>query len=74
MEITDRIHFSDDEAIAINQVLNAVVDNSPQVRHLREKLSSLYDFNVMAKHGVDDQVAKTSAASTTPSRVSVSLC
>ena len=58
LEITDRIHFSDDEAIAINQVLNAVVDNSPQVRHLREKLSSLYDFNVMAKHGVDDQVAK----------------
>lgn len=58
LEITSRIHFSDDEAMAINQVLNAVVDNSPQVRHLREKLSSLYDYNVLAKHGVDDRIAR----------------
>ena len=57
-EITSRIHFSDDEAMAINQVLNAVMDNSPQVRHLREKLSSLYDYNVLAKHGVDDRIAR----------------
>lgn len=57
LEITDRIHFSDDEALTINQVLNAVMDNSPQVRHLREKLSSLYDYNVLSKHIVDDKVA-----------------
>ena len=63
LEITDRIHFSDDEAIAINQVLNAVVDNSPQVRHLREKLSSLYDFNVMAKHVCDQRTSRISTFS-----------
>lgn len=34
--ISDRIHFSTDEAITINQVLNSVLDNSPQVRHLRQ--------------------------------------
>ena len=57
-EITQRIHFSDDEAITINQVLNAVYDNSPQVRHLRAKLSSLYDFKVLAQHGVDSHIAQ----------------
>lgn len=57
-EITQHIHFSDDEAITINQVLNAVYDNSPQVRHLRAKLSSLYNFKVLAKHGVDSHIAR----------------
>ncbi len=56
-EITDRIHFSEVEAMTINQVLNSVLDNSPQVRHLREKLASLYDYKVLARHGVDDRVA-----------------
>lgn len=55
--ITNRIHFSDDEAVTINQVLNSVYDNSPQVRHLREKLSSLYDAGVLARHGIDDHIA-----------------
>ena len=57
-EITERIHFTEDEAITINSILNSVHDNSPQVRHLREKLSGLYDFNVLAKHGVDEHIAR----------------
>lgn len=56
--ITDKIHFSEDEAITINQVLNSVCDNSQQVRHLRQKLQDLYDFNVLARHGVDDRMAR----------------
>ena len=56
-DITDKIHFSEDEAITINQVLNSVCDNSQQVRHLRQKLQDLYDFNVLARHGVDDHMA-----------------
>lgn len=56
--ITDRIHFSDDEAMTINQVLHAVHDNSPRMRHLREKLASLYDYKVLARHGVDDHIAR----------------
>lgn len=55
--ISDRIHFSTDEAITINQVLNSVLDNSPQVRHLRQKLSSLYDVGVLSTYGVDDHLA-----------------
>lgn len=60
--ITERIHFSTDEAMTINQVLNSVLDNSPQVRHLREKLAALYDCKVLAKHGVDDHIAHNLSA------------
>ncbi len=55
--VTERIHFSTDEALTINKVLNSVIDNSPQIRHLRKKLSSLYDFQVLAEHGIDDKIA-----------------
>lgn len=48
--------------MTINQVLNSVYDNSPQVRHLREKLSSLYDYKVLCKHGVDEHIAQNLAA------------
>lgn len=61
-QITSYIHFTEDEAMAINQVLNSVYDNSPQVRHLREKLSSLYDYKVLSKHGVDEHIAQNLAA------------
>lgn len=60
--ITERIHFTEDEALTINQVLNAVYDHSPQVRHLRQKLSSLYDFDVLARHGVDEHIARNLAS------------
>ena len=61
-QITSYIHFTEDEAMTINQVLNSVYDNSPQVRHLREKLSSLYDYKVLCKHGVDEHIAQNLAA------------
>lgn len=57
-EITNGIHFTEDEAMTINHVLNSVYDRSAQVRHLREKLSVLYDPKVLAKHGIDYKVAQ----------------
>lgn len=56
--VTTHTHFSDDEALTLSQVLNSVYDNSPQVRHLREKLSYLYDDKVLARHGVDERIAQ----------------
>ncbi len=56
-QITEYTHFSEDEAMTINQVLNSVYDTSPQIRRLREKLASLYDFKVLARHGVDTLIA-----------------
>ena len=52
------IHFSQDEALAMSQVLASVSDNSPQVRHLREKLSRLYGDEVLARHAIDDLHAR----------------
>jgi len=57
-QITELIHFTDDEALTINGVLNSVHDNSPQVRHLREKLARLYDEKVLAEHGIDRHIAR----------------
>lgn len=56
--ITEKTHFSDDEALTISQLLHSVYDNSPQMRRLREKFSHLYDAKVLASHGIDQRVAR----------------
>lgn len=60
-KITERVYFSADEAYTINQILNQVVDNSSEVRHLREKLSRHYEVNVLERHGLDETVARNLA-------------
>lgn len=57
LTISNAIHFSTDEAITINRVLNSVYDNTPQVRHLRKKLAAVYDFKILADHGIDTHIA-----------------
>ncbi len=56
-ELVDGIQFSEDEAVVISQLLNAVYSNSPQVRALREKFAALYDTDVLERHGIDNTVA-----------------
>ena len=56
-DITNGFRFSEDEAITMLNVLNSVVDRTPQVRNLREKLSVLHDSDIFAKYGVDEHVA-----------------
>ena len=51
-DITNGFRFSEDEAITMLNVLNSVVDRTPQVRNLREKLSILHDSDIFAKYGV----------------------
>lgn len=57
-QITELIHFTEDEAFTISQVLNSVFENTPQIRSLRQKLSRLYDYNVLKKHTIDDRCAQ----------------
>lgn len=57
-KIATGVQFSEAEAITISQVLNSVYNNSPQVRDLREKLANLYNTDVLARHGVDNQMAQ----------------
>ena len=56
------IQFTEDEAITICQVLNTVYDNSPQIRHLRQKLMHIYTPEVLAKHGVSERFASNLSA------------
>ncbi len=56
-QISDLVHFTEEEALTINQVLNSVHDNSEQVRALRWKLGRLYDYKVLAAHSVNERVA-----------------
>ena len=60
-DITQGFRFSEDEALTILRVLNSVVDRTPQVRNLREKLSALHDTQIMRNYGVDEHVAQNLA-------------
>ncbi len=57
-QLTGRIHFSEDEAITLQRVLNSVTDKTPGVRHLRDKLAALYDAGIIASHSIDEHVAQ----------------
>lgn len=57
-EISTMVHFTEDEAATINQVLNSVHNNSQQVRALRWKLSRLYDYKVLSAHSVNERMAR----------------
>ena len=57
-QLTGRIHFSEDEAVTLQRVLNSVTDKSPEVRHLRDKLATIYDARIIASHNIDEQVAQ----------------
>ena len=57
-DIAQGYRFTEDEAQTIHRVLNSVIDRTPQVRHLREKLSNLHDTQVMKEYGLDDHVAE----------------
>lgn len=57
-KIAEGVHFTEDEAITISQILNSVYNHSPQVASLREKLAKLYDTEVLCKHGVDNHTAQ----------------
>lgn len=56
-QITRQIHFSEEEAYVISQILNQVVDNRSEVRHLRDKLARLYNCDALTQYGLDEVVA-----------------
>lgn len=46
-EITQLIHFTEDEALALRQVLHTLSDTDMQVRYLKRKLERIYDFGIL---------------------------
>lgn len=46
-EITQLVHFTEDEALTLRHVLNMLSDTDIQARHLRQKLEKIYDFGIL---------------------------
>jgi predicted DNA-binding transcriptional regulator YafY len=57
-EITELVHFTEDEAVILRQVLTSASNNSVQIRNLKNKLDKLYDFDILSKVDVNKQTAK----------------
>ena len=57
-EIVTGIQFTEAEGVALSQILNYVYNNSAEVRALREKLSNLYNPDILSRHGVDSTLAQ----------------
>lgn len=57
-DIVHDFRFNQNEALTMLRVLSSVVDRTPEVRHLREKLSSLHDTEALMGYGVDERVAE----------------
>ncbi|MBQ8282259.1 MAG: transcriptional regulator [Paraprevotella sp.] len=47
-EITQLVHFTEDEALTLRYVLDTLSDTDIQVRHLRQKLERIYDFGILS--------------------------
>lgn len=46
-EITQLVHFTEDEALTLRYVLDTMSDTDVQARHLRRKLERIYDFGIL---------------------------
>lgn len=56
--ITQLVHFTESEAIAMRNLLDTVNDHSSEINHLREKLSQLYGHDILQAHPTDVQFAE----------------
>lgn len=57
-EITELVHFTEDEATVLRQVLSSASNAGVQVRNLKNKLDKLYNFNILSDVDVNRQTAK----------------
>lgn len=57
-KVSQHFHFSMAEVVTLRQVLEAVPSQTPQVRHLREKLHRIHDGGVLVPHDVDEGMAQ----------------
>ena len=56
-KIGEVVHFTEDEAITIRQILDKTGDQSIQVQRLRQKLDRLYDLNILNNVELQEQLA-----------------
>src|SRR5574344_1910500 len=61
-DITELVHFTEDEAVILRQVLSSASNTSVQIRNLKNKLDKLYDFDILSNVDVNKQTAKNIGA------------
>jgi len=61
-EITELIHFTEDEAITLKKVLEGIPNKTTAIKQLLGKLSRLYDLNLMENIASNEQFAKNQQA------------
>ena len=52
------VHFSEDEALTIRNILEQADDKSIQVQRIKQKLDRLYDFNILNDETLRQQTAR----------------
>lgn len=57
-EITQLVHFTEDEALTLRHVLDSLSDTSVQARRLRQKLERIYDFGILNQIASDKSQAE----------------
>lgn len=61
-QITEMVHFTEDEAMTLKRVLEGIPNKSVEVKHLLNKLSRLYDLNLLETIASDERFAKNQQA------------
>lgn len=56
------VRFTEDEAIAMRRILDRADDSSIQVRHLRAKLDTLYDLDILTDTAMSERAAQNISA------------
>lgn len=61
-KIDEVVHFTEDEAITMRQILDKADDNSLQVQRLKKKLERLYDLHILNSVEMKEQTAHNISA------------
>ncbi len=61
-KIDEVVHFTEDEAITMRQILDKADDNSLQVQRLKKKLERLYDLHILNSVDMKEQMAHNISA------------
>ena len=56
-KLDEIVHFTEDEAVTLRQILDQTGDDSVQVQRLRQKLNRLYDLNILDSVELKQQLA-----------------
>lgn len=57
-KVTELVHFTEDEALVLRDLLEGVEGQDVQIQHLKQKLCRLYDFGILQNVTLNEQMAR----------------